>query len=456
MKYLTILLFFVVVKSTFANVILPSVFSDHMVLQQQSDVKIWGWANPNEAVVISPSWTQTVYKTKTNKDAKWEIIIKTPNYGGPFTITIKGYNTIVLNDVLIGEVWLCSGQSNMEMTPAWGIENMDEIKKSNNKNIRFFTAPKLASKTPQENLLANWEVSSTEVIKNSSAVAYFFAKRLQESTNNIPVGLIVSAWGGTPAEIWMPKDVIENNVEINQAANKLKPSEWGPVKPARAFNAMVNPLVGYGVSGVLWYQGESNVGALVYEKTLQALIYSWRDLWKKTLPFYVVQIAPFKYGEEHFGGVVIRDAQRRVAASLTDTELIVISDISPINDIHPKNKKAVGERLGDLVLKKHYKLFNKLVESPEIDQIIFNDNAAVLSFKYAEGLYVKDKKSLFEVAGENKEFYKAKMTIKDTVIRVFSKKVKTPKYVRFSWGNTLQSNIFNRSNLPISSFTTAY
>lgn len=456
MNYLKIIFFLLIVQTSFANVILPSVFSDHMVLQQKDEVKFWGWASPSEEVIIQPSWNSEVYKTKANNQAKWELIIKTPSYGGPFSISIKGNNQIILNDVLIGEVWLCSGQSNMEMSASWGIKNMDEVEKANNLNIRFYTIPKISAKTPQINVSTNWEICTPQTMKQSSAVAYFFAKRLQEEMKDVPIGLIVSAWGGTPAEIWMPEETIKKDSILTKAANKLTSVEWGPTEPARAFNAMINPFVGYNIAGSLWYQGEANVGSTVYSKTLKALIDSWRDLWHKNFPFYFVQIAPFNYGQDHFGGVEIRDAQRRVANNTENVNMVVISDVSPIEDIHPKNKKVVGIRLGDLALKNHYKILDGLVESPSFSSVTFKKDKATIAFKYNEGLYLNDKNSLFEIAGNDKQYYKAEMKVKDSAIIISSKKVKTPKYIRFAWGNTSQSNVFNKSNLPASSFTTEY
>ena len=439
-----------------ANVILPSVFSDHMVLQQNDEVKFWGWANPNEEITIKPSWTNEVFKTKTSNQAKWELIIKTPNYGGPFTISIKGYNEIILKDILIGEVWLCSGQSNMEMSASWGIKNMDEIEKANNSNIRFFNVPKVSAISPQNNLTANWQVSNPETMKYSSAIAYFFAKRIQEEYKDIPVGLIISAWGGTPAEIWMPEEIIKNDATVNEAASQLKPVEWGPTEPARAFNAMINPLVGYNVAGTLWYQGESNVGAKNYDKTFSALINSWRTLWNKKFPFYFVQIAPYKYGEDHFGGAEIRNAQRIVSKNVDKTEMVVTSDISTIDDIHPKDKKTVGVRLANLALKNHYKKIIGQLESPEIDKINFIDNRVILQFKNSKGLCIKSKNSLFEIANEDKVFFPAEMKMKGEKIQLSSKEVKTPKYVRFAWKNIAQSNVFNGASLPLSTFTTEF
>lgn len=441
---------------TMANVTLPSIFADHMVLQQNDEVKFWGWADPSEEVVIKPSWGNEKYKVIATNQAYWELKIKTPKAGGPYTIIIKGYNEIILKDILIGEVWLCSGQSNMEMSANWGIKDGDiEVEKANNRIIRFFTAPKISAATPQINLPGNWEVCTPETMKNSSAVAYFFAKRIQEDLKGVPIGLIVSAWGGTPAEIWMPEDVIRRDSILLEAANKLTPVEWGPTEPARAFNAMIHPIVGYEIAGVLWYQGEANVGATTYDKTFEALIQSWRTLWEKDFPFYFVQLSPYDYGKDHFGGVEIRDAQRRVLNQVTNTGMVITSDISTIDDIHPKDKKPVGVRLANLALVNHYKTFDRLINGPLYKGFLINDHTITVQFDDAEGLYFSDKKiSLFEIAGDDGKYYPAKAKIRNQTIEVSSKEVKHPKSVRFSWGNTIQSNLFNKANLPASSFCT--
>ncbi|MDO3695361.1 sialate O-acetylesterase [Wenyingzhuangia sp. chi5] len=432
---------------------MPSVFSDHMVLQQQDDVKIWGWASPHEKITIAPSWTNETYKTEASNLASWQIKIKTPKYGGPYTISIKGYNEVVLKDVLIGEVWLCSGQSNMEMSASWGIDNgEEEIAKANYDNIRFFTSPKMAANSEQNNIISSWEICTSESMKYASSAAYFFAKKLQQTMKDVPVGLMVSAWGGTPIEIWTPENIIKKDTVLLNAANKLTPVSYGPIKPGKAFNTMINPLIGYKIAGALWYQGESNVGSDVYDENLAALITSWRKLWGYNFPFYFVQIAPYNYGENHFGGVIIRDAQRKAANQIKNSGMVVISDVSPIDDIHPKDKKAVGFRLANLALKNHYHLINDLVESPSVSELHLDKNKAVISFNHADGLYANSKKSMFEISGDDYVFYPAKMKIKNNTIIISSKKVKYPKSIRFAWGNNVQSNLFNKANLPLSSF----
>ena len=450
------ILFLIFSNTASANVTLPNIFSDNMVLQRNSEVTFWGFANPQEEVVITPSWNKETYKIKASNQAKWEIVIPTPKEGGPYTITIKGYNEIFLKNILIGEVWICSGQSNMEMNASWGIENGDEaVKNALNPNIRFFLVPKLTATTPQNNISGTWTECSPETMKYFSAVGYFFGKRLQEELKNVPIGLISSNWGGTPAEIWMPEEVIQNDAVLLEAAKTRKEESYGPNQPGRAFNAMIYPLTKFKIAGALWYQGESNVGSTVYDKTLSGLITSWRKLWKYDFPFYFVQIAPYKYGEDHFSGAIIRDAQRKALQEVPNTGMVVTSDISPIDDIHPKDKKSVGIRLANLALANTYKANTALVNGPLYKGISIEKNKITATFDYAEGLYFKDKKAdLFEVAGADNVFYKANAVIKNNTVVLQSDKVKAPVKVRYAWKNTDQATLFNKANLPASSFIT--
>jgi sialate O-acetylesterase len=443
-------------NSAFANVTLPNIFSDNMVLQRNAEVTIWGFANPQEEVVITPSWNNQEYKMKTSNQAKWEILIPTPKEGGPYTITIKGYNEVVLKNILIGEVWICSGQSNMEMSASWGIENGDEaVKNADNPNIRLFLVPKLTATTPQNNISGSWTNCTPETMKYFSAVGYFFGKHLQEGLKGVPIGLISSNWGGTPAEIWTPEEAIQNDAVLLKSAKTLKEETYGPNQPGRAFNAMIAPLAPFKIAGVLWYQGESNVGSTVYDKTLSALITSWRKLWKYDFPFYLVQIAPYKYGEDHFGGAIIRDAQRKVLQEVPNTGMVLTSDISTVDVIHPKDKKSVGDRLANLALANTYKVNSALVNGPLYKGIVVNKNKVTVSFDFAEGLYFAVKTTTqFELSGADGVFYPAEVSIKNNQVNLISKKVNTPVKVRYAWKNIDQSTLFNKANLPASSFIT--
>lgn len=450
-NYILVLLLFANLVS--ANVTLPTFFSNGMVLQRNSEVKIWGWANPKEDVVLTTSWDGKEYKTLGSHLANWQLMITTPKEGGPHSITIKGYNEVVLKDILIGEVWLCSGQSNMEMTANWGIENKEsEIAKANAPLIRFFTVEKATASAPQNNLLGTWKACTPESMQNSSAIAYYFARKLQVDLTNVPIGLIVSAWGGTPAEVWISEPALAVNQDLIAEADKRPVSEYCPVKTASAFNAMVHPLIGYKIAGTLWYQGESNVGSNAYQKIMTTLIDSWRKAWTYELPFYYVQIAPFTMGENHFSGAILRNAQRQTLV-VKNTAMVVPSDISTTDDIHPKNKKAVGERLANLALANIYNTTQDLVNGPLYDKIEVKNNKVFVYFKYNEDLHFKDKKeNPFEVAGADGVFYKAKAVIKDGLVIVTSSQVKNPIKVRFAWSNTFQTTLVNKANLPASLF----
>ena len=438
-----------------ANVSLPNIFGDNMVLQRNSEVKIWGWASPKEEIKLVSSWNNQEYKVVANNQAQWELKIKTPEAGGPFTISIKGYNEVILKNILIGEVWVCAGQSNMEMSASWGIDDgEEEVKNAANPNIRFFTVSKSTALNPQNNVLGNWTESTPETMKNFSAIGYFFAKRLREDLKNVPIGLISSNWGGTPAEIWMPEEVVNNDLVLLENAKKLNEQEYGPRQPGRAYNAMIYPITGFKIAGTLWYQGESNVGSLVYDKTLSALIKSWRKVWNDEFPFYFVQIAPYKTGSNNFSNVTVRNSQRKILNEVYKTGMVLTSDISDTIDIHPKNKKSVGVRLANLALADVYQTNKNLVNGPLFKAIKIEKNKAMVSFDFAEGLYFKNKTSnQFELAGADGVFYPAEASIKNNEVILASKKVSVPAKVRFAWGNTIQPDLFNKANLPASCFT---
>lgn len=452
-SHFLILLLFVVLHAS-ANVTLPTIFSDGMVLQRNANAKIWGWANPGEAITILTGWNGKEYKATPSNQAYWSMEVTTPDAGGPYSITIKGYNEIQLKNILIGEVWICSGQSNMEMNAGWGIANGDaEATKADYPDIHFFTVPKRASDSPQQDFPGSWTVCTPETMKHFSAVGYFFALRLREDLKGVPIGLISSNWGGTPAEIWMAEKTVEQNTVVQEAAVALKVSQWGPTEPGHAYNAMIHPLIGYRIAGVLWYQGESNVGSAVYDQTLGALITSWRNSWGYNFPFYYVQIAPYRYGEDHAGGAIIRDAQRKVQNTIPNTGMVLTSDISTIDDIHPKDKKTVGTRLANLALVDWYKTNNAIVNGPLFKSTTVRNGKLYVAFDYAQGLYFKNKKtSLFEIAGTDGQFYPAQAKIIGNEIALSAVKVPNPVHVRYAWKNTDQADLFNAAGLPASTF----
>ena len=451
---LAVIVFLVFIQVSKANISLPEIFSDNMVLQQKSDVIFWGWAKTGETIVIKADWIDSDITVKADVQGTWKTTIKTPGAGGPYNIHIKGQNEVILKNVLIGEVWLCSGQSNMEMSAQWGIDNGDEeIKNANYPEIRLFTVSTSTSHFPQDHLAGKWSVCTPEEMKPFSAIGYFFARKLFKELG-VPVGIINSSWGGTPAESWMPEEATQKNDFLREAASKQKVVPWGPVEPARIYNAMINPLIPFRIAGVLWYQGEANtINYYAYKQLLSALITSWRDKWGYEFPFYYAQIAPYKYGNP-FEGVEIRDAQRR-ALDVPNTGMAVLSDLCDTLNIHPKNKQDAALRLANIALNRYYKTVKLEDSGPLYKGMAIDKNKAIISFDHNEGLHAAgDKLTYFEIAGDDKVFYPAEAKIKNGQVIVQSKKVKSPVAVRFAWKNTATPNLFNGADLPASCFTT--
>lgn len=460
MKKLPLFFFFVLLATLaleqVANAVaLPAIFSDHMVLQQNAEVTIWGWGNPSEEVTVTASWDNNAVKTKANNLAQWQVKIKTPAAGGPHSLTVKGYNSIEIKDVLMGEVWLCSGQSNMEWTTRAGVDNAQpEIAKANYPEIRFFTVPRRSADGAQLDVDAQWIVCTPETMPNFSAVGYFFGQKIHENLK-VPVGLINSSWGGTPAEIWANAKAITENKALAEAAAKLKEEPYGPNKPGKAFNAMIAPLIPYRIAGALWYQGESNTSnPQNYEQLLPALIQNWRSEWGYAFPFYFVQIAPYSYGNSQ-NGVLLRDAQRKTL-SVPNTGMVVISDVGNIKDIHPRNKIPVGQRLANWALNQTYGKKEIIYSGPLYKSMKVEGNKIRIAFDQTEpGLVAKGKElTLFEIAGADQKFVPATAKISGNTVLVQAKSVKNPVAVRFAWNDTAEPNLFNKAGLPASSFRT--
>jgi len=437
-----------------ANVSIPEIFSDNMVLQRNSDIILWGWAKTGETIVIKGDWMDKEATIQAGVQGTWKITIRTPVAGGPYNLHIRGTNEIILKNVLIGEVWLCSGQSNMEMSAQWGIDNgEEEIRNADYPQIRLFTVNTSTSNYPQQHLSGKWTICTPEEMKPFSAIGYFFARKLYKELG-VPVGIINSSWGGTPAESWMPEESTQNDKFLKEAAAKQKVVPWGPVEPARIYNAMIAPLIPFQIAGVLWYQGEANtINAYAYKEMLTGLIKSWRSKWNYDFPFYFAQIAPYKYGNP-MEGVIVRDAQRR-ALEVPNTGMVVLSDLCDTLNIHPKNKQDAALRLANLALNRYYKAVKLEDSGPLFREIIIDKNKAIITFDHSDGLHsANDKLTYFEVAGADKIFYPAEAKIKDGKVIVQSKSVKVPVAVRFAWKNTATPNLFNGANLPASCFTT--
>lgn len=438
-----------------AEIKLPNIFSNEMVLQRESDVSLYGWARPNEEFAIYTSWDDATVQVKTGNDAKWEIQVSTPKAGGPYQISFKGVdNEIILQNVLIGEVWLCSGQSNMEWSANSKIDNRDfEVENANYPNIRLFTVEKRTADYPLDNVIGTWETCSPETMQDFSAVAYFFARKVQKELN-IPIGLIDSSWGASCAEVWTPESVFDAHPELVTAHELIQPNQWVTIEKSTLYNAMIAPLTNFNIGGVLWYQGESNTAnAESYQQIFTEMITSWRAEFNNDFPFYYVQIAPFNYGRPFEGGV-LRDQQRRTLA-LKNTGMAMTSDICMVEDIHPQNKQDVGFRLANIALKEHYNILEgQEVYGPLFENIEIIGNQIQVKFSHDKGLKSDGKKiELFEISNEKGEWFTAKAKLKNGVVVVSSKDVKSPKAVRYAWRSADICNIYNEVGLPASTFT---
>lgn len=441
-----------------AQLRLPSVLSSGMVLQQNDSVTLWGWGYTLQPVNITTSWNNTVTKTIISNSGKWGTKVKTPSAGGPYTISINSSGReIVLNDVLIGEVWLCSGQSNME----WNYYNnpksiKDELPGCYNKKIRFYQVPRAASDYPQDDIQAQWQVCDSNSLKAFSAVGYFFGKKLNNELGDIPIGLINASWGGTPAEVWTPAEVVYNDEALKKAAASLQEVPWGPVKPGVNYNGMIAPVNKYNIAGAIWYQGEANVGThATYAKLLTSMINSWRKIWDKRFPFYYVQLAPFKYGNKNVCALL--QEQQTEVMKLPKTGMIVITDlINTVTDIHPSNKKDVGNRLANWAISETYKQDVDAYKSPAYKSMQVSGDKIIITLTDAdEGLMVKGNEIKgFYISAASENWLPAEAKIENNKIILWNKNIPNPAQVRFGFGNTLIGNVFSKQGLPLCPFRT--
>lgn len=455
MKNIFLIVFLILSFASFANVRLPAIIGSHMVLQSNSKVTIWGWCDPGEKIKLKAGWDTTTYNATGSWGAKWSIQLQTPNAGGPYSISINGNNNITLDDVMVGEVWVCGGQSNMEMNVNWGLPYQDEVAKATNTKIRFFYIPRTSSEYPQEDVKAHWVVCTPDEMKSFSAAGYFFGKKLQE-TLNVPVGLINSNWGGTPAETWTPADFINSDIVLKNSATKLNQSQWWPAKPGLAYNAMIYPITNYSIAGAIWYQGEANVSAAsTYTSLFTTMINSWRIAWNKDFPFYFAQIAPWAGYGDNSSSAFLREAQTKTLA-LTNTGMILTSDlVDDINDIHPKLKKEVGERLADLALAETYGQKNIAHKIPVYESMQVEKNKVRIYFTNTDnGLMSKGPLTEFYVAGDDKNFVPAQAKIEKNSVVVWSEGVEKPVAVRFGFRNAAILNLYNKEGVPVNLFRT--
>lgn len=451
-----------------AEVRMPAFFSDNMVLQQNTDAKMWGTAKASSTVTVAPGWTSEVYKTTASKDGKWKISFPTPAAGGPYTVTVSDGSAVTLDNVMLGEVWICSGQSNMEM-PMKGFKNQPvdganmATLKSRNPDIRLFTVKRNSSTVPVDDVTGSWAEASPESVRNFSATAYFFGRQIEELLN-VPVGLIVTAWGGSACEAWMNDEMLS---AFPEAAEKI-PAVNGKIPsknrtPSVLFKGMLNPLIGLAIQGVIWYQGEDNWNrAHTYTDMFSTMIKGWRNLWNQgEFPFYYCQIAPYDYaiitepGKEIINSAYLREAQARVEHLVPNTGMAVLMDAGWAGGIHPSKKRVAGERLALLALAKTYGIKGIGAESPVYKSMEVKGDTVIVSFDRAPE-WIAGKNSFesnqFKLAGEDRVFYPAKAWISRSKVMVKSDKVPHPVAVRYAFENASEGDLFSTDGLPVSSF----
>ena len=436
-KIIAFVFVFISAGPLFAQIKLPAVIGDNMVLQQKSEVPIWGWGDPGSEIKVSGSWSDDTVKVKISNLSEWKVKLKTPAAGGPFTVSIRSNEEVVLKNVMIGEVWICSGQSNMEWSADSKINNKDEeIKNANFPNIRFFQVKKLGSDTRQNNCFAEWEICTPETMHGFSAIGYFFGRELNQNLN-IPVGIIEAAWGGTAAEVWVRPELVESDPLLKACADRLETYDWWPSKPGVLYNGMIAPIVPYRIAGALWYQGESNANSPEsYRKLMKTLIGNWRNDFESDFPFYYVQIAPFAYGNET-RAPLIREMQMQ-SMDIPKTGMVVVSDlVDNVKDIHPQNKQDVGKRLANWALAENYGVSGLVYKHPLYQSMKLEKTKVRISFEnVSKGLKsTGDAIACFEIAGADQIFKPAQVKIDGNTVLVWSKEIKTPVAVRFSWSN---------------------
>jgi sialate O-acetylesterase len=469
-KGVHVLLLFLVagIAAKAQQLVLPSVFSDGMVLQRQSEVAVWGWAAYSDSEVrITGSWApDDTVVVRTTGEGVWKATLRTAEAGGPYILKVTNRfphrddlrPEVVkeFRDVMLGEVWLCSGQSNMQWTALHGIVNQEaEIAAAHYPDIRIFHLPRRIAYTPQNHCDAFWTPCTPETMKRTSAVAYFFARRLQEAMH-IPVGIIVAAWGGTGYEVWTKRELIEQNPLLN--ADVPQPSPWVPVKPGLTYNQMIHPVIPFSIAGVIWYQGSNNVDRYAtYGLGIQTLINGWRSDFGKEFPFYLVQIAPCTEEEAGDKPARLREQQEFVSRLVPKTGLVVISDlVDDIKNVHPRDKQNVGLRLANLALAETYGLPLKDFRSPLFRSMSVENGKAVISFDYAEsglmctGTHIEGLK----IAGADGQYVDAEGVIRGDRLIVSSPEVKKPVAVTFCFDDDTQGNLFSKGGLPVAPFRT--
>ncbi|MCI6201088.1 MAG: sialate O-acetylesterase [Paraprevotella sp.] len=462
-KIFLLLATIMVVMGINAKVTLPKIFSDGMVMQRETNANLWGEAKASSNVKITTSWDNKSYVVRSDSNGKWKTSVKTPKAGGPFSITFSDGEKLTINNILIGEVWICSGQSNMEM-PMKGYKNqpvdnaVEDILHSKDSNLRLFTVKRNSKFKPVDDVTGNWNEANPASVRNFSATAYYFGRELRRSLD-VPVGLIVAAWGGSACEAWMTADWLKAfpDAKIPASEEDIKSKNRTPTV---LYNGMLHPLIGFSMRGVIWYQGEDNVTRYsTYADMLTTMIGGWRSVWKQgDFPFYFCQIAPYDYKLINYtvNSAFLREQQSKAELMNQNCGMAVLMDVGMDFGIHPRKKYQAGMRLALLALDKTYGVEGLTSESAYYDKMEIKGDTAVISFKRADmWIYgAKGYKSdLFEIAGEDRIFHPAKAWIERSKVYVKCDSVKTPVAVRYAFKDWADGDLFC-DGLPISSFRT--
>lgn len=456
--------------SSMAKVSLPHILADNMIIQQNSDVRLWGWDKANKVIKVRVSWSKKQYTTTANKDGKWSLKVKAPAASyTPLSITFDDGEATTLRNILAGEVWVCAGQSNMEM-PVKGFDlcpvqgsNETVVESAQLRGIHYVKIPSRMSMKPQDDANCEWKVVSPSTVKNCSAVGFAFAKEVNAALN-IPVGLIMANKGGTRVESWLTEENLKKYTdEPLDSAAMVKKFSWDFHRPLLWGNATFNPILNYTVKGIIYYQGESNVGnpGNQYSERLKLLVEQWRKQFgNDNLPFYEVMIAPYRYDDEKGDwGAKLREQQVRAADIIPNSGIVSTLDlIEPyeIDQIHPRQKFPVGQRLAWMALNKQYGMSELGCESARFESMKVEGNKCVIKLKNLYGgVNRTNNMEGFEVAGEDKVFHKATATYDwKTGLTVTSPEVEKPIAVRYCFRNFQLGNVTNQAGLPLLPFRT--
>ena len=445
-----------------AKVRLPQFFSDGMVLQQQSECNLWGWAEPGKKVSISTSWDKKSFMVTARKDGLFSLKVKTPEAGGPYFIGFKDQDYVQLNNVMIGEVWICSGQSNMEMQmkgfkqqPVEG--TTEELLRCKDANLRLFTVKRHASLTPEQDVKGQWNEANSASVREFSATAYYFGRALRQVLD-VPVGLICTSWGGSACEAWMHPDWLKAFPKVNQHVTEADVEKLQQRCPTALYNGQLKPLVGYTMRGAIWYQGEDNIPRYdYYAPLMKAMVEGWRSDWKQgNFPFYYCQIAPYDYsliGWEN--SQYLREQQAKAETMIDNARMAVLMDAGLEYGIHPRKKRQAGERLALLALSNTYEQ-KGLPDFATYKEVTFQNDTAVVSFdRSKEWVYFEHgpKSQNFEIAGADRVFYPAEAWVSRNRVYVHSDKVKAPVAVRYAFRDWVEGDLMH-DGLPVSSFRT--